>query len=61
VVAVPVNFTVILPSSRKTTVAAVALLVPETAWETRSCGPGCKGHRDYQWAWAATSSPRHSA
>ena len=59
VVAVPVNFAVILPSGRKTTVAAVARLVPVTAWETRSCGPGCKGHRDYAWAWAATASPRH--
>jgi len=59
VFAVPVNFTVILPSGRKTTVAAVARLVPPTAWETRSCGRGCKGHRDYAWAWAATSSPRH--
>ena len=59
VFAVPVNFTVILPSGRKTTVAAVARLIPSTAWETRSCGRGCKGHRDYAWAWAATSSPRH--
>ena len=33
--------------------------IPATAWETRSCGRGCKGHRDYAWAWAATSSPRH--
>jgi len=54
VVAVPVNFTVSLPSGRKTAVAAVARLV-----ETRSCGPGCKGHRDYAWAWAATASRRH--
>ena len=59
VVAVPVNFTVTLPSGRKTAVAAAARLVPATAWETRSCGPGCKGHRDYAWAWAATASPRH--
>ena len=59
VLAVPVNFTVTLPSGRKTTVAAVARLVPAAAWETRSCGPGCKGHRDYAWAWAATASPRH--
>ena len=59
VLAVPVNFTVTLPSGRKTTVAAVARLVPATAWETRSCGRGCKGHRDYAWAWAATASPRH--
>jgi len=59
VLAVPLNFTVTLPSGRKTTVAAVARLVPAAAWETRSCGPGCKGHRDYAWAWAATASPRH--
>jgi SRSO17 transposase len=59
VVAVPVNFAVTLPSGRKTTVAAVARLIPRTAWETRSCGRGCKGHRDYAWAWAATASPRH--
>ena len=58
VVAVPVNFTVTLPSGRRTTVAAVARLIPEAAWETRSCGPGCKGHRDYARAWAATASPR---
>jgi SRSO17 transposase len=59
VLAVPVNFTVVLPSGRKTAVAAVARLMPATAWETRSCGAGCKGHRDYAWAWAATASPRH--
>jgi hypothetical protein len=37
----------------------VTRLIPATAWETRSCGRGCKGHRDYAWAWAATASPRH--
>jgi hypothetical protein len=57
--AVPVNFAVTLASGRKTTVAAVARLILHAAWETRSCGRGCKGHRDYAWAWAATSSPRH--
>jgi len=59
VVAVPVNFAVALPSGRKATVSAVARLIPASAWETRSCGDGCKGHRDYAWAWAATASPRH--
>jgi SRSO17 transposase len=59
VVAVPVNFQVRLLSARKATVAVLARLIPEAAWETRSCGPGCKGHRDYRWAWAATASPRH--
>jgi hypothetical protein len=57
VLAVPVNFQVRLPSGRKAAVSAVAALVPASAWETRSCGRGCKGHRDYGWAWAATASP----
>src|SRR5207237_4454547 len=56
---VPVNFTVTLPSRRRVPVASLARLVPARCWETRSCGPGCKGHRDYHWAWAATASPRH--
>ena len=59
VFAVPVNFLVRLSSGRKAAICALARLVPATAWETRSCGPGCKGHRDYHWAWSATSSPRH--
>jgi SRSO17 transposase len=57
--AVPVNFQVRLPSGRKAAVASLARLAPRTAWEMRSCRPGCKGHRDYDWAWAATASPRH--
>jgi len=59
VLAVPVNFAVRLASGRKAAVSAVAAIVPAAAWETRSCGPGCKGCRDYAWAWAATASPRH--
>ncbi len=59
VLAVPVNFTVTLPSRRRLAVASLARLVPARCWEMRSCGPGCKGHRDYAWAWAATASPRH--
>jgi SRSO17 transposase len=59
VFAVPVNFKVSPGSGRKATVASLARLIPATAWETRSCGPGCKGHRDYEWAWAATCSPQH--
>jgi SRSO17 transposase len=59
VVAVPVNFQVMLSSGRNATVAAVAAMVPAAVWETRSCGRGCKGHRDYEWAWAATASPQH--
>jgi DDE superfamily endonuclease len=59
VLAVPVNFTVTLPSGRKAPVSTVAAMIPRTAWETRSCGRGCKGHRDYEWAWAGTALPRH--
>ena len=59
VLAVPVNFAVRLPSGRKAAVSAVAAMVPAAAWETRSCGPGCKGRRDYRRAWAATASPQH--
>ena len=59
VLAVPVNFKVTLPSRRRLAVASLARLVPARCWETRSCGPGCKGHRNYEWAWAATASPRH--
>ncbi len=59
VLAIPVNFAVRLASGRKAAVSAIAAMVPATAWETRSCGPGCKGRRDYAWAWAATASPRH--
>jgi hypothetical protein len=59
VLEVPVNFHITLPSGRKAAVSAVAAMTPGTPWETRSCGSGCKGHRDYQWAWIATASPRH--
>jgi SRSO17 transposase len=59
VLAVPVNFQARLPSGRKAPVSAVAAMIPPAAWETRSCGLGCKGRRDYGWAWAATASPRH--
>jgi SRSO17 transposase len=59
VFAVPVNFTVRLPSGLRVTVAFLAGLMPASAWEARSCGRGCKGRRDYAWGWAATCSPRH--
>ena len=29
----------------------LATLVPTDGWQSYSCGPGSKGHRDYQWAW----------
>jgi SRSO17 transposase len=59
VFAAPVNFKVSLGSGRRVTVALLPRLIPAVAWETRSCGRGCKGHRDYGWAWAATASPHH--
>jgi SRSO17 transposase len=60
VFAVPVSFRVRLhPNLAKIRADTAARLVPAAAWETRSCGLGCKGHRDYQWAWVATASPRH--
>ena len=34
--------------ARKAPVSAVAAMIPRTAWETRSCGRGCKGHLDYE-------------
>ncbi len=52
--AVPVSFTVTTAAGRKTA-AVLARLVPARCWETRSCGRGCKGHRDYEWALMATS------
>jgi len=58
VLAVPVNFKVSTAAGRKDA-AALTGLVPARCWETRTCGRGCKGHRDYQWAMVATSSPRH--
>jgi hypothetical protein len=58
VLAVPVNFKVTTAAGREDA-AVLARLVPARCWETRTCGRGCKGHRDYQWAIIATSSPRH--
>jgi len=58
VLAVPVNFRVLTAAGGKDA-AVLAGLVPARCWETRTCGRGCKGHRDYQWALVATSSPRH--
>ena len=52
VLAVPGDFRVRLhPRRGKARADTAARLVPAAAWETRSCGRGCKGHRDYHWAW----------
>jgi SRSO17 transposase len=60
VLAIPVNFMVIIcQGAAPCTVDQAAQLVPDTSWEERSCGKGCKGHRYYQWALLATASPHH--
>ena len=60
VLAVPCDFRVRLhPRRGKIRADAAARRVPAAGWGIRSCGRGCKGHRDYQWAWLATASPRH--
>ena len=37
---------------------AIGLVEPH-GWNRRSCGPGSKGQRLYDWAWIATASERH--
>lgn len=60
VLAVPCDFRVRLhPRRGKVRADAAARRVDAAGWEMRSCGRGCKGHRDYHWAWLATASPRH--
>jgi SRSO17 transposase len=34
-------------------VDALPARIPDTSWQTYSCGRGAKGHRDYAWAWIA--------
>ena len=38
-------------------VAELAGLLPASAWQTRSAGPGSKGPRDYLWAWIDVQEP----
>jgi SRSO17 transposase len=60
VLAVPCDFRVRLhPRRGKVRADDAAWQVPAACWEMRSCGRGCKGHRDYLWAWLATASPQH--
>lgn len=40
--------------------AALARRLPARAWQRLSCGAGAKGHRWYDWAQAATTSPAHT-
>lgn len=60
VFAVPVDFTVRRHRlDPPCTVRDLAGALPAAAWQEYSCGPGCKGHRYYQWAWVATESSCH--
>jgi SRSO17 transposase len=36
----------------------VAAMLPKRPWQTRSAGPGAKGHRDYDWAWIRLADRR---
>ncbi len=38
-------------------VDAIAATLPATSWERRSCGPGAKGQRYYDWAQVAIAVP----
>jgi hypothetical protein len=55
---VPTSFTLACADGAHT-VRTLLGRVPAHAWSQRSCGAGCKGHRWYEWAWIATSSPTH--
>lgn len=59
VLGVPCSFPVTLTSRRKLRADQALKMVPTTAWNRASCGPGSKGDRTYAWAWVATASPRH--
>jgi len=59
VLEVPCSFRVALPHRGKVRADHAARLVPADGWNHRSAGPGSKGERTYEWAWIATTSPRH--
>ena len=59
VLKIPCSFRVTLPTGQKMRADHAARLVPATAWQAASAGHGCKGERDYAWAWLAIASPGH--
>jgi SRSO17 transposase len=59
VLEVPSSYRVALPHRGTLRADHAARLVPADGWNHRSAGPGTKGERTYQWAWIATTSPRH--
>jgi SRSO17 transposase len=59
VLEVACSFTIQLNSQLKARADKALNLVPAKGWTRASCGPGSKGDRLYEWAWIATTSPRH--
>jgi SRSO17 transposase len=59
VLKIPCSFRITLPTGQKMRADHTARLVPAAAWQTASAGHGCKGERDYRWAWLATASACH--
>jgi SRSO17 transposase len=51
VLAVACNIQVQTTPWMRERVDRVARMLPGAAWQRRSCGPGSKGHRFYDWAW----------
>jgi SRSO17 transposase len=56
---VPCSFALVLTSGRRVRADQALKLVPPRSWNRVSCGAGSKGDRTYEWAWIATTSPRH--
>lgn len=59
VFAVGCDFAVTTSGHEKLRADQVLALVKPAGWNRRSAGTGAKGLRYYDWAWIATSSPRH--
>jgi SRSO17 transposase len=59
VLEVACSFHVQLTAGRGVRADQAGKRVPPQGWTHRSAGPGSKGERLYQWAWVATTSPRH--
>jgi SRSO17 transposase len=59
VLKVPCSFRVALSHRGKVRADRAARLVPANGWNHRPAGTGSKGERSYEWAWIATTSPRH--
>jgi SRSO17 transposase len=59
VLAVPKNEVVALPDGRTRQARELYAIVPEGAFERRSCADGAKGPREYDWAAVQLASTAH--